>query len=121
MATTESRQAREGDQRELEELKFLHGVAHLATTARTWEELLSIVVDGTRDALGADVSSLYLLDRDGRGLTLAATNGPGWRAWTCRTIATATRSVPADLTGRGLVSRRGPVLRGRSAGGRSQA
>ena len=33
------------------------------------------MVDGTRDALGADVSSLYLLDRDGRGLTLAATNG----------------------------------------------
>jgi signal transduction histidine kinase len=63
------------DRRQLEELRFLHEVARLATTARTWEELLSIVVDGTRDALGADVSSLYLLDRDGRGLTLAATNG----------------------------------------------
>jgi signal transduction histidine kinase len=75
METIESRQARDGDPRELQELKFLHGVARLATTARTWEELLSIVVDGTRDALGADVSSLYLLDRDGRGLTLAATNG----------------------------------------------
>ena len=75
MQTIESRQARDGDPRELQELKFLHGVARLATTARTWEELLSIVVDGTRDALGADVSSLYLLDRDGRGLTLAATNG----------------------------------------------
>jgi signal transduction histidine kinase len=75
METIESQQAPEGDRRELEELKFLHDVARLATTARTWEELLSIVVDGTRDALGADVSSLYLLDRDGRGLTLAATNG----------------------------------------------
>jgi two-component system, OmpR family, sensor histidine kinase KdpD len=32
-------------------------------------------VDGTRDALHADVSSLYLLDRDGAYLTLAATNG----------------------------------------------
>jgi signal transduction histidine kinase len=46
-----------------------------ATTARTWEELLETVVDGTRDALHADVSSLYLLDRDGAYLTLAATNG----------------------------------------------
>jgi signal transduction histidine kinase len=59
----------------LEELRFLHEVARLATTARTWEELLEIVVDGTRDALRADISSLYLLDRDGRNLTLAATNG----------------------------------------------
>ncbi|OGN87976.1 MAG: hypothetical protein A2X23_10605 [Chloroflexi bacterium GWC2_73_18] len=60
---------------ELDALRFLHGVARLATTARTWEELLEIVVDGTRDALHADVSSLYLLDRDGQKLTLAATNG----------------------------------------------
>jgi signal transduction histidine kinase len=73
--TIEGRDTAEGERRELEELKFLHEVARLATTARTWEELLSIVVDGTRDALGADVSSLYLLDRDGQGLTLAATNG----------------------------------------------
>jgi hypothetical protein len=57
------------------ELRFLHGILRLATTARTWEELLETVVDGTRDALGADVSSLYLLDRDGANLTLAATNG----------------------------------------------
>ena len=50
-------------------------VARLATTARTWDELLETVVDGTRDALHADVTSLYLLDRDGAYLTLAATNG----------------------------------------------
>ena len=62
-----------GDQ--LERLRFLHEVAKLATTARTWDELLGTVVDGTRDALHADVSSLYLLDRDGAYLTLAATNG----------------------------------------------
>ena len=59
----------------LEQLRFLHRVARLATTARTWDELLETVVDGTRDALHADVSSLYLLDRDGAYLTLAATNG----------------------------------------------
>ena len=60
---------------QLEQLRFLHQVARLATTARTWDELLETVVDGTRDALHADVSSLYLLDRDGAYLTLAATNG----------------------------------------------
>jgi len=60
---------------QLEQLRFLHRVVRLATTARTWEELLATVVDQTRDALHADVSSLYLLDRDGANLTLAATNG----------------------------------------------
>ncbi len=60
---------------QLEQLRFLHEVARLATTARTWDELLETVVDGTRDALHGDVTSLYLLDRDGAYLTLAATNG----------------------------------------------
>ncbi len=60
---------------QLEQLRFLHDLARLATTARTWDELLETAVDGTRDALHADVSSLYLLDRDGAYLTLAATNG----------------------------------------------
>ena len=59
----------------LAELRFLHRVLRLATTARSWDELLSTVVDGTRDALRADITSLYLLDRDGTKLTLAATNG----------------------------------------------
>jgi signal transduction histidine kinase len=73
MAAPEIRSRREPDQ--LEQLRFLHEVARLATTARTWDELLETVVDGTRDALHADVTSLYLLDRDGAYLTLAATNG----------------------------------------------
>ena len=60
---------------QLKQLRFLHRVARLVTTARTWDELLETVVDETRDALRADVSSLYLLDRDGVRLTLAATNG----------------------------------------------
>src|SRR5215204_5732975 len=60
---------------QLAELRFLHRIVRLATTARTWDELLETVVDETRDALHADVSSLYLLDRDGAYLTLAATNG----------------------------------------------
>jgi signal transduction histidine kinase len=60
---------------QLEQLRFLHHVVRLATTARTWDELLETVVDQTRDALHADVSSLYLLERDESVLTLAATNG----------------------------------------------
>ncbi|MEA2536678.1 MAG: hypothetical protein QOF11_912 [Chloroflexota bacterium] len=62
-------------ERQLDQLRFLHRVAKLATTARTWDELLETIVDETRDVLQADVSSLYLLDRDGLHLTLAATNG----------------------------------------------
>jgi signal transduction histidine kinase len=73
MAAAEIDQQNGPDQ--LDQLRFLHDVARLATTARTWDELLETVVDGTRDALHADVSSLYLLDRDGAYLTLAATNG----------------------------------------------
>ncbi|MFM2106019.1 MAG: hypothetical protein RL338_1051 [Chloroflexota bacterium] len=73
MTTAARARTTRGDQ--LDRLRFLHEIARLATTARTWDELLEAVVDGTRDALRADVSSLYLLDRDGSGLTLAATNG----------------------------------------------
>jgi signal transduction histidine kinase len=79
---TETRQAdpqaiseRQPAAEQLDQLRFLHRVARMATTARTWEELLETVVDETRDALRASVSSLYLLDRDAENLTLAATNG----------------------------------------------
>ncbi|HXI46234.1 MAG TPA: ATP-binding protein [Candidatus Acidoferrales bacterium] len=68
-------ETRTEDTEQLDQLRFLHRVARLATTARTWDELLETVVDETRDALHATVSSLYLLDRDGVHLTLAATNG----------------------------------------------
>jgi signal transduction histidine kinase len=80
---TETRQAdstivgseREPAAEQLDQLRFLHRVARMATTASTWDELLETVVDETRDALRASVSSLYLLDRDAENLTLAATNG----------------------------------------------
>ena len=55
---TETRQAepeavgeREPAAEQLDQLRFLHRVARMATTARTWEELLETVVDETRDAL----------------------------------------------------------------------
>jgi len=57
------------------QLRFLHELLRLATTARTWEELLETVIDGARTGMRAAVSSLYLMDRDGLSLTLAATNG----------------------------------------------
>ena len=62
-------------EREVEELSFLAEVARLVTSARTWEELLATIIERANAAAGADVCSLYLLDRDGTGVTLAATNG----------------------------------------------
>lgn len=59
----------------LERLSFLHEFAQLATHARDWDELMRTVVDRTTVAMGVEVCSFYLLDRDGRTLTLAATNG----------------------------------------------
>lgn len=60
---------------DLSELAFLQEMMQLATTARTWDQLMRIVVDRSTSAMQAQVCSLYLVDRDERGLTLAATNG----------------------------------------------
>lgn len=59
----------------LAQLAFLHEFAQLATEARDWDELMRTLVDRTTVALGVEVCSFYLLDRDGTRLTLAATNG----------------------------------------------
>jgi signal transduction histidine kinase len=61
--------------RRLRELSFLGEVARLATSARTWDELMRTIIDRATAAVQAEVCSLYLLDRDGTGVTLAATNG----------------------------------------------
>jgi signal transduction histidine kinase len=61
--------------RRLRELAFLHEIAQLATQARDWDELMRAIVDGTTVALGVEVCSFYLADRDQPRLTLAATNG----------------------------------------------
>ncbi len=60
---------------EIDELTFLADVARLAASARTWDALLGTIIDRARAAARADVCSLYLMDRDGAGVTLAATNG----------------------------------------------
>ena len=59
----------------LAELTFLEEVARLATSARTWDELMRTVIDRATAAADAEVCSVYLVDRDGSGVTLAATNG----------------------------------------------
>jgi signal transduction histidine kinase len=61
--------------RRLEELEFLAEVARLTGSARTWEELMGTIVDRATAAARAEVCSLYLVDRDGSGVSLAATNG----------------------------------------------
>ena len=61
--------------RRLDEMTFLAEVARLAASTRTWDELMVTIVDRAQEAARADVCSLYLMDRDGAGITLAATNG----------------------------------------------
>ncbi len=63
------------EDRRLHELAFLHEIAQLATLARDWDELMRTIVDGTTVAMGVQVCSFYLTDRDRTRLTLAATNG----------------------------------------------
>src|SRR5438128_3320741 len=62
-------------ERKLRELSFLHEVTQLAASARDWDEMLRIVIGRTTDAMGAEVSSLYLLERSDGLLRLVATNG----------------------------------------------
>jgi K+-sensing histidine kinase KdpD len=70
-----TRTSRQPTGRRLEELEFLAEVARLVTSARTWDELMGTIVDRATAAADAEVCSLYLTDRDGTGVTLAATNG----------------------------------------------
>jgi signal transduction histidine kinase len=67
--------SRSAARRRLNELDFLHEIARLATQARDWDELMRTIVDGTTAAMGVEVCSFYLTDRDADRLTLAATNG----------------------------------------------
>ncbi|HEY6608860.1 MAG TPA: hypothetical protein VI277_06655, partial [Candidatus Limnocylindria bacterium] len=53
----------------------LREIVQLGSTARTWDELMQLIVDRSTVAMDTEVCSLYLVDRDREGLTLAATNG----------------------------------------------
>src|SRR5512141_1198149 len=81
-------------ERKLRELSFLHEVAQLAASARDWDEMLRIVIDRTTDAIGVEVSSLYLLERRDAVLRLVATDGLN-RAY----IGKATLRVGEGITG----------------------
>ena len=69
------RQSNRATDRRIRELSFLHEIAQLATLARDWDELMRTIVEGTTEAMGVEVSSFYLADREELRLTLAATNG----------------------------------------------
>jgi len=80
--------------RKLRELSFLHEFSKLLTTARNWDELMRTIVDRTTDALGVEVCSVYLMERDAARLRLAATNGLDRDQ-----IGTVTLAVGEGLTG----------------------
>ena len=81
-------------ERKLRELSFLHEFSKLLTTARNWDELMRTIVDRTTDALGVEVCSVYLMERDAARLRLAATNGLDRDQ-----IGTVTLAVGEGLTG----------------------
>ena len=88
----------------LDRLAFLHELAQLATQARDWDELMRTVVDRTTAAMRVEVCSLYLLDRDGRRLTLAATNGLD-----AEQVGSVSLALGEGITGR-AAAERSPVL-----------
>jgi signal transduction histidine kinase len=92
--------SRPAARRRLTELAFLHEIARLATQARDWDELMRTIVDGTTAAMGVEVCSFYLTDRDADRLTLAATNGLD------RTqVSRVSLAVGEGITGRAAATR----------------
>jgi len=81
-------------ERKLLELSFLQEIAQLASSARDWDEMLRIVIDRTTDAMRAEVSSLYLVEKRDGILRLVATNGLNPRA-----VGRATLRVGEGITG----------------------
>ena len=88
----------------VDQLAFLHEFAQLATQARDWDELMRTLVDRTTAALGVQVCSFYLLNRDGERLTLAATNGLD-----VEQVGRVSLRIGEGLTGRAAQERR-PIM-----------
>src|ERR671918_309982 len=86
------------------ELAFLQEIVQLAASAPTWDELMQLIVDRSTIAMGTQVCSLYLVDRDDAGLTLAATNGVDRQH-----IGVARLSIGQGITGLAASTRR-PVV-----------
>ena len=81
-------------ERKLAELSFLREIAQLTSSARDWDEMLRIVIERTTTAMGAEVSSLYLLERREGLLRLVASNGLNPRA-----IGKATLRIGEGISG----------------------
>jgi signal transduction histidine kinase len=86
------------------ELGALREIVQLAAGAQTWDELMQLIVDRSTVAMDAEVCSLYLVDRDGAGLTLAATNGVDREH-----IGVARLDIGQGITGL-AASEQGPVV-----------
>jgi K+-sensing histidine kinase KdpD len=86
------------------DIAALREIVQLAAGAQTWDELMQLIVDRSTVAMGAEVCSLYLVDRDGAGLTLAATNGVDREH-----IGVARLDIGQGITGL-AASERGPVV-----------
>lgn len=81
-------------QRKIRELSFLREIAQLAASTRDWDEMLRIVIERTTGVMGAEVASLYLVERREGLLRLVATNGLNPRA-----IGRATLRIGEGITG----------------------
>jgi len=80
--------------RKIRELSFVREIAQLAASTRDWDEMLRVVIDRTTDVMGAEVASLYLVERREGLLRLVATNGLNPRG-----IGRATLRIGEGITG----------------------
>lgn len=90
----------------VDQLAFLHEFSQLLTEARDWDELMRTLIDRTTAALGVEVCSFYLLDRDGARLTLTATNGLD-----AEQVGRVSLAVGQGITGRAARTRRAVTSR----------
>ena len=81
-------------ERQIRELSFVREIGQLAASTRDWDEMLRIVIDRTTGVMGAEVASLYLVERREGRLRLAATNGLNPRG-----IGRATLRIGEGITG----------------------
>jgi len=81
-------------ERQIRELSFVREIGQLAASTRDWDEMLRIVIDRTTEVMGAEVASLYLVERREGRLRLAATNGLNPRG-----IGRATLRIGEGITG----------------------
>jgi len=81
-------------ERQIRELSFVREIGQLAASTRDWDEMLRMVIDRTTSVMGAEVASLYLVERREGRLRLAATNGLNPRG-----IGRATLRIGEGITG----------------------